>query len=583
MDTIITFDYAALGGETAGFVQQRTGEIRALMRRTAHDIIEIGLKLIDVKARLGHGHFLAWLNAEFGWHRDTANKFMHVAEQFANTEMSEISTFAPSALYVLAAPVAPEAARAEALARAAAGEPISHALAREIVARHRDGQFLPQSPAIPDTGEPGQPGGLIWRAGDGEHEFDIITSSEACPEDRARQPVAANGLVPVALLEQGVRQWLADRQTPAPDPVRCLTEIVARTTAGLADFNTLLASGALAQPYRNRDVLVACRNVLDRLRGALPEGELASAPGLALLAPAATGAAVTQDEPAPAVTGAVVSSTAVPPIAAPDFDPCDLGPVRIWQADARELPALVAPEPVHLVITSPPYNVGIDYGVYDDTLSEEAHLHLLKEVFAGCQEVMAEGARIAVVAPAGIGRNPWRPLASLVAGLLVDVGLVLRGQIIWDKGTSGNRTSWGSFRLPTDPSLRDTTETVVVAHKGSSRLAVPADCLRRDAAGPYSPLMPDPDTFMTLAQDHWTIPPESATQIGHPAPFPVGLAERLIRFYAYPGAHILDPFAGSGTVGVAAIRLGCRATLVDIDAAYCALAWKRCRDALSSQ
>jgi site-specific DNA-methyltransferase (adenine-specific) len=170
-----------------------------------------------------------------------------------------------------------------------------------------------------------------------------------------------------------------------------------------------------------------------------------------------------------------------------------------------------------------------------------------------------------------------------VASLLADAGLTLRGQIIWDKGTCGNRTTWGSFRLPTDPSLRDTTETIVVAHKGSSHLAVPEDCLRRDASGPYSPLMPDADTFMALAQDHWAIAPESATAVGHPAPFPVALAERLIRFYAYPTAHVLDPFAGSGTVGVAALRLGCRATLVDIDAAYCTLARRRLERELPKQ
>jgi site-specific DNA-methyltransferase (adenine-specific) len=88
---------------------------------------------------------------------------------------------------------------------------------------------------------------------------------------------------------------------------------------------------------------------------------------------------------------------------------------------------------------------------------------------------------------------------------------------------------------------------------------------------------------MALAQDYWPLAPESAARIGHPAPFPVALAERLIRFYAYPRAHVLDPFAGSGTVGVAALRLGCRATLVDIDASYCELAKRRCERELSSR
>ena len=93
MSQIALFDYDTLDAETSTLVQQRTDEIRALMRRTAEDITAIGRKLIEVKARLGHGQFLAWLEAEFGWHRDTANKFMHVASAFPAVEMSKISTF----------------------------------------------------------------------------------------------------------------------------------------------------------------------------------------------------------------------------------------------------------------------------------------------------------------------------------------------------------------------------------------------------------------------------------------------------------------------------------------------------------
>jgi Protein of unknown function (DUF3102) len=119
------FDYQSLDAETRIVVQQKTSEIRTLMRRAAQDIVDIGLRLIEVKARLPHGQFLPWLEAEFQWHRDTANKFMNVAEQFGGCEMSKISTFAPSALYLLSAPSTPESARVEAMDRATAGEPIS--------------------------------------------------------------------------------------------------------------------------------------------------------------------------------------------------------------------------------------------------------------------------------------------------------------------------------------------------------------------------------------------------------------------------------------------------------------------------
>jgi len=130
------FDYAALDSETRIVVQQRTSEIKALMKRAASDIIDIGQKLIEVKARLGHGAFIPWLLSEFDWSVHTARNFMRVAETFG--EKDKISLFAPSALYLLAAPSAPEEARAEAIARAEQGEPITYSAARDLIEQAQD-------------------------------------------------------------------------------------------------------------------------------------------------------------------------------------------------------------------------------------------------------------------------------------------------------------------------------------------------------------------------------------------------------------------------------------------------------------
>jgi len=124
------FDYTSLDPKTSEFVQKQTGEIRVLMKRTVESIFEIGQKLIEVKKRLGHGRFGDWLEAEFDWSTDTAQRFMRVAQVFA--EKPQVALFAPSALYELAAPSTPEAARSEALARAEAGEPITYTAAKAI-------------------------------------------------------------------------------------------------------------------------------------------------------------------------------------------------------------------------------------------------------------------------------------------------------------------------------------------------------------------------------------------------------------------------------------------------------------------
>lgn len=252
--------------------------------------------------------------------------------------------------------------------------------------------------------------------------------------------------------------------------------------------------------------------------------------------------------------------------------PAPVSRVTIINADAQQVGELVA-EPVHLVVTSPPYNVGIDYDQHNDNLL--TYLPMLGNVWSGCHRVMADGARIAVVVPFGVGRNPYTPFDCQIMQTLVDAGFTLRGRIVWDKNTTGNRTSWGSYRLPSSPSIRDTTECIIVAHKGSDSLEIPADIKRRDEKGTHTDWLADGDYFMGLAQDHWVVAPESAQRVKHPAPFPVELVTRLIHFYAFPGAHVLDPFGGSGTTGIAAKRLGCDATLVDLSAEYCQLAKER--------
>jgi hypothetical protein len=142
VEQIALFDYAALDAETRIVVQQRTSEIKTLMRRSAQDIIDIGQKLIEVKARLGHGHFGGWLESEFGWSQDTAGRFINVAQRFDIPQIADFN-IAPSALYALSAPSTPEPARAEAIERAQAGEPITHSAAKAIIEEYKASKVTP--------------------------------------------------------------------------------------------------------------------------------------------------------------------------------------------------------------------------------------------------------------------------------------------------------------------------------------------------------------------------------------------------------------------------------------------------------
>jgi site-specific DNA-methyltransferase (adenine-specific) len=230
---------------------------------------------------------------------------------------------------------------------------------------------------------------------------------------------------------------------------------------------------------------------------------------------------------------------------------------------------------VALVVTSPPYFAGKEY---EESLGEGGapatyleYLDLLRDVFAQCAQKLEPGGRLAVNV-ANLGRRPYRSLsADVVAILQDDLRLLLRGEIIWVKqrGSSGS-CAWGSFQRPGNPVLRDLTERVIVASKGRFDRALPAK-VRAGRGLPSESSMTRED-FMENTLDVWEIPAESATRVGHPAPFPVELPARLIELYTYRGDLVLDPFAGSGTTAVAAVRSGRHFAGYDLDASYIELA-----------
>jgi DNA modification methylase len=253
-------------------------------------------------------------------------------------------------------------------------------------------------------------------------------------------------------------------------------------------------------------------------------------------------------------------------------DPCICG-------DSRDMQAL-PDKSVALVVTSPPYFVG---KAYEDAVAADKddrvptdyfeYLAMLESVFAECQRVLEPGGRIAVNV-ANLGRKPYRSLSADVIRILEDLGLLLRGEIIWQKsrGSSGS-CAWGSFRSAANPALRDTTERIIVASKGRfDRAKSPA--VRSGLGLPHESTLPT-DEFMEATLDVWDMHAESARRVQHPAPFPVELPRRLIDLYTYEGDVVLDPFMGSGTTLVAAELTGRKPVGYDLDPAYVEVARNR--------
>lgn len=219
---------------------------------------------------------------------------------------------------------------------------------------------------------------------------------------------------------------------------------------------------------------------------------------------------------------------------------------------------------IHLMITSPPYNVSKEY---DKDLTLDEYLTLLKNVFTETYRILVNGGR-ACINVANLGRKPYIPLSDYISRMMIDIGFNMRGEIIWNKASSASpSTAWGSWLSAANPILRDIHEYILVFSKG--------DYSR------YSPNKQNTITkeqFLEWTKSIWIMNAESARKIGHPAPFPEELPYRLIQLFSFKDDVILDPFIGSGTTGLSALKCGRRFVGYEINKDYLKLANKRIND-----
>lgn len=224
----------------------------------------------------------------------------------------------------------------------------------------------------------------------------------------------------------------------------------------------------------------------------------------------------------------------------------------------RELPD----NSVHLMVTSPPYNVGKDY---DEDLTLEEYLAFLKSVWTETYRVLVPGGR-ACINVANLGRKPYIPLHAFIIRDMLELGFLMRGEIIWDKGASASSsTAWGSWQSASNPTLRDTHEYILVFSKSAfqrEKMNGRADTISKSE-------------FLEFTKSVWAFAAESAKKVGHPAPFPVELPYRLIQLYTYSKEVVLDPFMGSGQTALAALKSERHFVGYEVNADYLKLAQKR--------
>lgn len=223
---------------------------------------------------------------------------------------------------------------------------------------------------------------------------------------------------------------------------------------------------------------------------------------------------------------------------------------------------------VHLVVTSPPYNVGKEY---DNDLTLDEYRDFLKRVFSEVKRVLVPGGRLAINI-ANLGRKPYLPLHIYVIEDMISLGFLMRGEIIWNKAGGGSpSTAWGSWLSPKNPTLRDQHEYILIFSKSSLKRENPFN--RKSTISR--------EEFLNFTKSVWTFPPESAKKIGHPAPFPVELPYRLIQLYTFEGEVVLDPFMGSGQTAIACLITNRKFIGYEINPNYVSLAERRIKKFLN--
>ncbi len=217
---------------------------------------------------------------------------------------------------------------------------------------------------------------------------------------------------------------------------------------------------------------------------------------------------------------------------------------------------------IHLMVTSPPYNVGKEY---DENLSFSEYRAFLKRVWKEVYRVLVPGGRCCINI-ANLGRKPYIPLHAFIIQDMLEIGFLMRGEIIWNKGGSASpSTAWGSWLSPKNPTLRDIHEYILVFSK---------DTFKRETSEKRESTI-SKEEFLEFTKSVWTFPAVSARKIGHPAPFPVELPERCIKLYTFKGEVILDPFMGSGQTAIAALKTHRYFVGYEINPAYVKLAEER--------
>lgn len=239
-------------------------------------------------------------------------------------------------------------------------------------------------------------------------------------------------------------------------------------------------------------------------------------------------------------------------------------PNGFYLGDRVEVMNQIEEDSIDMIITSPPYNVGIEYNNHYDLMEYEDYLGFLNDTWVASKRILKKGGRIAINITSITWGGEWKCLYNDVINQMKKLGFIMRCEILWYKQAMSKRTAWGSFQSPSNPHVIQPYEYVFVFSKGTKK-----------HTGDKRNIDITKEEFIKFSDAFWSIKAETSLSKNHPAPFPEELIYRLLKFYTYKEDIVLDMFGGSGTVATVAKKTGRGFIYIDHCKEYLNFAKKR--------
>ena len=237
--------------------------------------------------------------------------------------------------------------------------------------------------------------------------------------------------------------------------------------------------------------------------------------------------------------------------------------IRIYNDDFLKTTA-VKENSIDLVVTSPPYNVDIQYEDYRDDIPYDEYLAFTRKWLTKCYALVKDDGRLCLNVPLDKNKGGQQSVCADITTIAKEVGWKYHATIIWNEQNISRRTAWGSWLSASAPFVIAPVEVILVLYKKS---------WQKTSGSQKSDI--SRDEFLNWTNGVWNFSGESKNKIGHPTPFPIELPKRCIKFFSFVGDIVLDPFLGSGTTLLACAETNRVGIGIEINEIYCELAKKR--------